>query len=300
MPNDTTLGMFDSDFLAQLESIRLNLRQRLTSGISGGKISNQKGQSLEFSDFKEYQIGDDYRRVDWNAYARFDKLILKLFMEEKQLNVSLLLDISESMNAGEVNKLLFAKKICAVIAYLTLVGYDQVSIYLLGDGISQVLPALSGKQSFIKILDFLQNAKTAKQSNISHAVRQINFKAKGACVLLSDGFVNDDLAQALSFLQYKKQNVFFVQILSAEELNPSLNGRFRLVDSENKEALDVTCNESVLSIYHKTLTNFLNNIHALCSKNGMQYTLISSDTDFKKAIFEKLLPVFQNNSEVIR
>lgn len=291
--------VFDSAFLAQLEMLRLNLRQNASGNAMGGRKSKQKGNSVEFSDFRDYQLGDDFRRIDWNAYARFDRLILKLFMEEKQMRMHLLVDVSASMDApgGTGSKLVLAKRLCAVMAYLTLSGYDMVDISLLCDGVCATLPAFSGKQGFLKVLNFLENTEiplqSAKKSLLASALQRVPLgTGGGVCVLFTDGFSDDELDQGLRYLQYKKQRVSVVHILSQEELHPQWGGKLRLVDCESEAYKDVECSEQVMSAYQKTLNRFLDDIHALCHARGMDYVFLPSDIDVRRAVFEKLLPNF--------
>jgi len=159
----------DQDFLDRLERISIYARRTLSGSMEGKRRSKARGSSAEFSDYREYSNGDDFRRIDWNAYARFERLFLKLFMEERETKITILLDTSKSMTFGEPAKSQLSMELAAAFAYMSLSSYDRVGLYALG-GEGEVLPHFSGKQGFGKVLDFLDRLSWGGESSLNEAL----------------------------------------------------------------------------------------------------------------------------------
>ena len=151
---ETLREALTKEYLKRLEEMAIRLKHRLsTDGYSGARRSMAKGSSLEFSDYREYAAGDDLRRVDWNGFARFGKLYLKLFLEEKQASVHVFLDCSRSMEQD--GKFLAAKKLAASFAYVGLCGGDQLHLFAFGDTLRAQKRNLAQKGRFLETVDFL-------------------------------------------------------------------------------------------------------------------------------------------------
>jgi len=289
--------LFDTEFLAQLEQLRINYRTRAFGQSGGGRRSRMHGMSAEFSDFREYQLGDDFRRIDWNAFARFEKLVMKLFLEEKQMRVNFLIDQSASMSY--FGKDIMAKRLALAMSYLALNGYDQVRVVPLGDENQREIGSLTGKNSFMRLMDYLQNMQPQKLSPLNEAITNINFKSgSGICYLLTDAFSQDGenaddaisgIENALAYLRYQKQETTLIHILAPQELNPKYEGEVRLIDSETGESREVEVNGSLLRLYEESLKTFCAKLKENCHKYGFQYELIPADMDLRKAILENII-----------
>src|SRR5437660_8421240 len=155
MPDATTPPLLGSHFLAKLEQLELVSRKIFLGRMKGERRSKKKGQSVEFADYRNYVVGDDLRFLDWNLYARLDKLFLRLFMEEEDLHFYVLIDNSLSMDFGTPSKLHYAKQIAAALAFIGLVNLDRVVIEAFNDRLTQSLPAVRGRRSLWRLLDFL-------------------------------------------------------------------------------------------------------------------------------------------------
>src|SRR5580704_2997969 len=179
MPAPTQQPLLDPKFLAQLEQLELVSRKIFMGRMKGERRSKRKGQSVEFADYRNYVIGDDLRFLDWNLYARLDKLFLRLFMEEEDLHFYVLLDNSLSMDFGNPTKLLYAKQLAAALAFIGLVNMDRVVIEAFNNRLTQSLPAVRGKRSLWRLLDFLQKLAPAGPSNMKEALRAFSIKSSG-------------------------------------------------------------------------------------------------------------------------
>src|SRR5271169_3010145 len=171
MPGTQEQPLLDPQFLARLEQLELVSRKIFMGRMKGERRSKRKGQSVEFADYRNYVVGDDLRFLDWNLFARLDRLFIRLFMEEEDLHFYVLLDNSLSMDFGNPTKLLYAKQLAAALAFIGLVNMDRVVIEVFNDKLTQSLPPVRGKKSLWRVLDFLQKLAPAGPSNLKQALR---------------------------------------------------------------------------------------------------------------------------------
>src|SRR5215469_7128750 len=188
MPDTTPQPLLDPGFLARLEQLELVSRKIFMGRMKGERRSKRKGQSVEFADYRNYVVGDDLRFLDWNLFARLNRLFIRLFMEEEDLHVYILIDNSLSMDFGTPTKLHFAKQIAAALGFIGLVNLDRVMIEAFNDRLTQTMPAMRGRRSLWRMLDFLQKIDPAGPSDLKQALRAFTVKCsgKGVVVLLSD------------------------------------------------------------------------------------------------------------------
>lgn len=277
--------LFDSKFLQKLERISLHANLALDGSMSGNRKSRSRGSSVEFSDYREYASGDDFRRIDWNAYGRFEKLFIKLFMEEREAPVTIFVDVSKSMNWGEPNKSIASRKLAAALAYMSLSNFDRVSMVCIDDGIRAECRDIRGKNFFYKITDMLEKVQFTGQSDIKKAVEAYQMKAnRGISVLISDFFSEGSFDELMKYLRYKKQEVYICNILSPQELKPDINESVRLIDSETNKFIDITMTPSLLNSYEKTLNSFLAEMEQTGYKWGANFFKFSSLMSVEKMI----------------
>lgn len=278
--------VFDGDFYRKLESISLKARLTMTEGAAGGRKSKVKGSSVELSDFREYVPGDDYRRIDWNAYGRFEKLFLKLFMEEREALLNIFVDSSKSMDFGDKHKGHMALRVSAVLIYLALNNLDRVVLNRLqGDTLVQS-PSYMGKGGFQKAIQFLETTDFNGNTNIAKAIKKRNLKSRGISIVISDFFTTGSIEEAIKYLAYKKQQIVFIQVLDEDELNPTFGGQVRLVDSETKEEVNITITPKLLKAYRDKLKAQQANLKELTKKYGGVFFQISSSDSIDKIVFD--------------
>lgn len=290
--------LFGADFFRQLARLRLRSGAVSEASLAGLRKSHAKGSSVEFSDFREYLPGDDIRRLDWNAYARFGKLYIKLFREEKEGIFTIYVDLSRSMNYGACPKAVQALRIAAVFCRMVLENQDRARLCLCGLPHDKKFPALCtfhGSAAFPRVLAWLQQAEDlrvrsldgeeyAEEESLWESVRRYAPAMGGTSILLSDflppgkGEANVELADAVRFLRgYRKQSVFLMQILSQEERQPEFSGTNRLLDMESGGEVRVTLTPGLIRAYGKALQAFLWGVEETASKNGCVYQLIASE-----------------------
>ena len=277
--------MLTDAFLNRLDTLSLAMRGRAQGGAGGSRRSRQTGSSAEFSDYREYVPGDDIRRLDWNAYARFDKLFLKLFMEEQESLVTVLLDASASMGA----KWASARSAAEAVGYLALTGGDRLNIQVLKNGRALRSPQLSGRAAFPRLTGFLDTcAPDGNEGTLTEAVKHTEGLKKGLCFLITDGYTEDALKEALDYLRYLKQETAVIQVLSGEELRPDYAGAGRLTDSESGEKLDLLADRAALDAYQDALADFLKSVRENCAFREAPYMLLDSDKSFEESFIPLL------------
>lgn len=279
-------NLIDSQLIKKLERLSLNSNLVLDKGFMGGRKSNAKGASVEFSDFREYTEGDDFRKIDWNAYARFEKLFIKLFTEEREASVNIFLDSTKSMDFGEPRKSFIASQIAASIGYVSILNMDRVSIYTTSNDRLDFLENINGKNLFRRLLSYIETIDFKETKDIFSLINKRPFK-KGISIIISDLFT-DNFQETIKYLSYMNQNIIVIHILSKEELKPGYSGDIRFIDSETQEAKDVSITPETSKAYQNTLDSFLSDIKETCNKYGAFYSLVSNN-DIEDIIFNNLV-----------
>lgn len=281
--------LFDESFMAKLENMALHFRNAVNSVYSGGRRSKSHGSTVEFADFREYAPGDDYRRIDWNAFARFEKFFVKLYLDEKQLHTRILLDTSKSMDYGEPNKGLFSKKLAAAFAYMAIGSLDRATVVSLSEHADYVCNAIEGRNAFYKALERLENIPFKGESKLFENVREIRNiqRGDGAAIIISDLLTDSDYKGMIDYLLYYNQQIILVHILSPQEINPEFNGRIRLIDCEDNDYRDLDMSPRTLELYRKTLESYNAEIASFCAKRGVYLMQISSEESLESVLIGK-------------
>lgn len=277
--------VFTKDYFTKLETFRLNMKNKLAmGGYSGARKAKAQGNSLEFSDYRDYAIGDDLRRIDWNSYARFEKLYMKVFLEEKQATINLFLDSSNSMS--ESTKALYAKSLAASISYVALKNMDKVNLFCWGDGIQQKKLNTQSGNRFAEVVQFLNDIKQNGQTSFTKTIQECAslHLGRGISFVFSDFFTEDNWKESIKLLQYKKQEVILVWVLSRQDVSPQQRGSFRLVDIETNEARDLELTDEILKNYQKAVEGYEAEIKDFCKKRGIGFVKAIDDMPLLKVV----------------
>ncbi len=202
--------MFNEDFFKKLNKINMYINFKLSGGTQGGRKSKAKGVSVEFSDYREYASGDDFRRIDWNAYGRFDKFFVKVFMEEREGVFNFFIDKSKSMDYGKDNKKDTALKIVASLSYIALNNLDRVNISTMNYGTVENLKTSTGNRGFQKILRDLESLEFNGTTDLATSIKKRPLNLRGISIVVSDFLNNsglESLEDGLKYLAYKKQEI---------------------------------------------------------------------------------------------
>ncbi len=276
------MRILEEEFLKKLDAFSLAMRAYARGGAGGLRRSRALGSSVEFSDYRTYAPGDDPRRVDWNAYARFDRLFLKLFLEEQETMLRILLDASGSMGFGG-DKWRLALRTAAALAYLALTRYDRVAVVALSEGQALHGPTFTGRAAFPAVEQHLLSLRPSGQAKLEHALLRVPLSAgRGVCALLSDLLDDTDWSRGADSLLYRRQELSVLHILSPEELSPGLSGAVRLLDTEGGPSCDVQSTSEVLRRYEETLSSFLREQQSFCHRRALPYLLLRADMDFER------------------
>ncbi len=272
--------------LKKLDALSLQARKAFTGASKGEKRSTKRGSSVEFADFRQYNAGDDIRRIDWNAYARFDRLYLKMFMEEEDLDLSLFIDASASMQFGEPSKLRAASQIAGALGYVGLANFDRVSASFFGEKLRAQMPPSRGKGAVPQLFRFLDTQEAVGKADFSLVCKRAALQAKrsGIAVVISDFLFADGYEAGLKTLAARGFETTVIQLLSREELEPSMIGDFKLVDVEDKTIKEISISSSLLRAYKKNLDEYTEKLRKFCLKFGMNYVLAPGDAPAEEIV----------------
>jgi len=290
MPETTTQPLLDPQFLAKLEQLELVSRKIFLGLMKGERRSKKKGQSVEFADYRNYVKGDDLRFLDWNLYARLDRLFIRLFQEEEDLHFYVLIDNSLSMDFGNPSKLHYARQIAAALGFIGLVNMNRVVIEAFHDRITQSLPAVRGRKSLWRMLDFLQKLEPAGPSNLRESLKTFTMKlsGKGIVILLSDMMDKEGYEDALRYLVARQYDIYVIQVLSQEELDPEILGDLKLIDIEDLDEAEITVSAPLIKRYKQNLAAFQAGLQEFCNRRGITYLMTSNKMPFEKLVLSYL------------
>jgi len=272
--------------LAQLERLELVSRKIFRGRMKGERRSKRKGQSVEFADFRNYVPGDDLRFLDWNLYARLDRLFLKMFLEEEDLHFYVLIDASGSMDFGQPTKLHFAKQLAAALGFIALVRSDRVKIETLGQSPRRPAPVLRGRHNLWRMLDVVEQITPGETATLAEGVKSFTLRnsGKGIVVLVSDLMDKTGYDAALRYFLAGDFDCYVFHVLSAAEMDPDVQGDLRLVDAEDADETEVTVSAPLLKRYQQTLTAFVEEAREFCMRRGISYLLTRSDTPVEQLV----------------
>lgn len=270
----------DAETLQRLDSLALVMRKATATGRPGQRRSPRAGSSLEFADYRRYAPGDDFRRVDWRAYARLERLFLRLFEAEENLTVTLLIDCSDSMHFGTPAKSALASSLVAALAYIALKCEDSVMLGALTDRLAAFRRVGSGKHAIWSVGEFLQRLPRAGATDLNRALYDLGrvVTGPGLTIVLSDFLTPGGYEAGLRSLRQLRQEVALLQILAPEEIEPDLQGAWQLRDSEGFGSVDISITPDVLEAYRRRLLEYTRELASYAHAHGMTYSMIPGDT----------------------
>jgi len=267
--------------IKKLDALSLQTKRAFAGASKGEKRSTKHGSSVEFADFRAYNLGDDLRRIDWNAYARFEKLYLKMFLEEVDLDITILIDASLSMQFGSpITKLRAASEVAGAIGYVGLTNYDRVGAAVFDSTIRGWFPPTRGRGAAGQLFRFLENQEPAGAADFAGVMKRIATQARrsGMAVVLSDFLLEDGYEAGLKTLAARGFEVTVIQMLDRAELEPELVGDLKLVDVETGIMREVSASDALLRAYKRNVEKYCGDLRAFCLRYGMNYLLVANDT----------------------
>lgn len=284
--------VIDEAFLSQLEQIETVLRNNLAGMFGGNRRSKNFGSSCEFADYRDYMAGDDVSKIDWNAYARFDKLYQKLYFDERQMHTRIYIDTSRSMIHGSEEKALAAIKLAAAFAYLSVSEMDKVSIYAIrGAELVEIVSGMVGKDAYLGCVGRLNELEFDLDSKIGEAIAPSTVgRGDGYSIIISDFLTDDNFESAIDRFAEQRRDILCVQVLARDELNPQIRGKMHLFDSENSSKFfRKRIDADVIRAYKDALAYATDRIRLYCESRGGAYLLAPAYASLPEIFFEKLM-----------
>lgn len=307
-PRDETSAAgsgFDQAFLKKLEYLHIVAKKVFAGRLRAERRSRKTGAGIEFADHRQYTPGDDLRYLDWAVYGRMDRLLLRLFEEEEDLYIYILLDHSASMRLGSLGdgapllqhgrdgriaKLGYAAQVAAALAYVGLSNLDRVALHAFAEGMQDQLPAARGKGRIFKVFDFLAGLTPRGQTDLRAAISEFVHKTRrrGVAVVLSDFYDTAGYEEALNLLRYHRFEPAVIQIIDPREAQPQLRGDLDLFDMETGETRQVTLTDAMCAAYAKAHAEYCHTLETFCGARGIGYLRASTDVPFEDLMLRVL------------
>ena len=287
-------SIINEQLLSEIETLATLVKNN-TAGMFGGmRRSKSLGSSSEFADYRDYMPGDDITRIDWNAYARFEKLYEKLYYDERQMRTRIYIDASRSMRYGDENKRVQALRLAAALAYLSVCEMDKVSVYaIVGGTAREIISGMVGKESYYLEIGKLDGIEFDGDCRISEAILPTKVgMGDGYSIIISDFLTDANYEDAIDLLADKKRDIMCIQVLGAEEINPQIRGKMHLFDSESQSRYyRKNIDREIIKAYRAALKYAQDRISDYCAARGASYICVSALDSFGTVFFGKLIDI---------
>jgi uncharacterized protein (DUF58 family) len=285
--------LLSSQLIAKLDPLDLSSKRVFFGKLKGERRSKKRGHSVEFADHRQYVSGDDLRHIDWNIFARLDSLFLKLFLEEEDLSLSIIVDTSASSDCGEPSKFLFMQKAAMAMGYVGLVNLNRVTVTAMGDAegaISSTLRDMRGRRRTHDLARWVCSLEPRGNFSFKEACERIALtrRGKGVMLVFSDFFFKEGYEEGLRRLVGHGYDVFAIQVLSPQELEPTLTGDLRLKDVEDSDLAEVTISSPLLKRYKANLAAYCQQLNQFCMRRDMTLLTVRSDTPIDVLVLDYL------------
>lgn len=283
--------LFDDEFQRKLEYLALVSRRVFAGRLRAERRTKKSGSGVEFADHRDYQPGDDFRSLDWHAYQRFDRLLVRLFEEEEDLSVYFIIDASASMGFREGKKLRHAKRIAAALAYVALANLDRVTLVSTNDRVLGRMPETRGKARIFKVFRFLREVSAEGQTDLGDALRTFvaQHKRRGLAILVSDLYDPAGFEAGINVLRYNKFDPFVVHVIDRDEARPEFHGDVLVYDCETGDEREVTVTAKVLDRFAHAHGEYVAEVERFCAAKQVPYAV----ADVKMPFEELILRVFR-------
>jgi uncharacterized protein (DUF58 family) len=282
--------LLEPSFMARLDSLDILSHRILRGRLHGQRRSKQRGQSVEFADHRGYVEGDDLRFVDWNIYGRLEQLFVKLFLEEQDLTVHILMDSTGSTALPDANKGLYIQRVTAALAYVALVGNNRVTLSSFNNGLTGQIANMRGRVYLPRMAEFLLSRQAEGTGDFDRACKQAaaSRMGSGVMIVVSDFLFKEGYESGLRRLISPSYELYAIQTLSRQETQPSLTGDLKLVDVEDGDTAEITVSAALLKYYKQTLAAFCNELKEFCVRRGGSYVLAETTTPVETLVLNTL------------
>jgi uncharacterized protein (DUF58 family) len=282
--------MFDKDFLRKLEYLDVVARKILAGRIRAERMSSKRGASVEFEDYRNYAVGDDLRYLDWNIFGRLEELFLKLYREEENLQLTVLLDCSESMAFGQPDKFRYAREVAAALAYIGMSNLDDSNVVSVAGDLGASITRMRGKGKVWRLFEFLEHLGHGGETDLKRCMRRYIAleRRRGVVVVLSDLYDRDGVIPGLRLLRGRRHEIYVIHVIDREEQSPPLRGDLRLVDSETGLHRDITVTDSLRERYREAFEAHARGVEAYCTGAEIGYVRAFTDVPFDTLVLKIL------------
>lgn len=282
--------LLEPGFLRKLDTMTLRSRRLFRGMLRGERRSRSLGRGVEFADYRSYQSGDDYRYIDWNIYSRLDRLFIKLFSEEEDINVHLFVDTSRSMAWGDPSKLDYAARVAAALGYIGLRHSDRVGVVAFADRPSRVVPPHRGRGQVLRLFEALRELEGRGTSDLRTAMWEYVHKThrRGLLVLISDLLFSNGFEEGLKLARYHRFDPFVIHVLSDDEIAPQAAGDLSLIDIETQAKVDVSIDGPSLEAYAKARDAYFAEIEQFCVRHQIDYLRTTTSVPFDDLVLRHL------------
>ena len=278
-------------FLQRVEMLQTVLKNNIAGMFGGNHKSKTYGSSCEFVDYRNYVPGDDITKIDWNAYARFETLYLKLYLDERRLHTKIYIDVSQSMAYGEGTKAKIALQFAATLAYLSVCELDRVSVFTIKNSeVTEVISSVSGRERYFAEITKLNDIEFGGDCFISEGIlpTQVGY-GDGLSVIISDFLTDNNYENAIDYLADKKRDLLCVQVLTKDEMKPKIRGKNIFYDSENENrSYRRNINKDIIKAYREAVKYRQDRLLNYCNARGAEYMLVRDDKPVDEIFFERL------------
>ncbi|MFT5122517.1 MAG: hypothetical protein ACI9TH_004095 [Kiritimatiellia bacterium] len=283
--------LMSNETLARVERLRINSSRRFTNKSRGEHLAGKGGQSIEFSDYRDYCDGDDVRYIDWNIFSRLRRPYMKIYHEEEEQHVVILIDGSSSMQfEGKFER---AKELAAAFGTMGLMALERVSCWAFNDGTGP-LPRFrptTGRTQMNKLFSFVEGVEAGGDTPVDRGIETLlkYHRGRGVAIVISDFLTPADIGRTFNLLYSSGMEVMALQILGPTEIDPDVTGDVRFVDCETSTRLDVSSAASLLDLYQEYRLAFEANLEGACRKRGGQFISTNSGDSLEHVLFDQLL-----------
>lgn len=296
-PRETREGQpetfFDTEFLKKLERLHLVAKRLSWAGAKGEHAAARRGFSLEFSDYRRYQRGDDLRYVDWNIYRRLERVLLKVFTSEEEMNIYLLVDTSRSMAEGAPLKIDYAKKVAAALGYIGLKNLDRVGGASFSARLHAPLTLGRGRKQILSLFGFLAKLSCDGETNLRAAIHTFTnlFPHPGFVVIVSDLFDPLGWRAALEELTAKRYQLLMIHVVDEREITPEPWGDVALIDVEGGRERKLFLDAELVRRFKAEVAGYFKEVESMCAARGIDYLRTTTSVPFEEFVLQTLRQV---------
>lgn len=282
--------LFDDGFLSRLESLSLASRRAQSGVRRGERRSKKRGSGIEFADHRPYAVGDDIRFLDFGSYERHGKLLVRLFEEEEDRSLYVVVDSSASMAAAGGKKFRVARQLAAALAYVGLAGLDRVTIVAAGERIAERLPPLRGKQRVLSVVRFLERLRASGPTDLGRALQSFcaREKRRGVVVVITDLFDPHGFQAGIDVLRFNRFEPVVLHLRDPNEIPEKLRGDVRLVDVETGAEKDATVDGEFVAAWRERSRAFEERAERYCLSRGVPYVSVRTDLPLDRIVLDVL------------